>query len=346
MCELIPERLTPERLAPALTEAIERCALDLSGLTVLTEAASGPYVVTPLLAALAGARQVFAVTRDSRWGTAEGVRRETEDLARDLGAADRLRVVVGRPLELAGEADLVTNSGHLRPLDHELVERLKPTAVIPLMYEAWELRETDLDLAACRRRGIAVAGTNETHPAVGVFPFLGAMAAHLFSTGGLSFEPGPSLLVVCDNPFAPFLESGLQARGADVVLVADAAAALREAERCLFDGVLIAATPGDDPVCHEGQLRQLDEAFESPLFAQLWGDVERPGGARFVPAEPPAPGHMGLLPSALGPEPVIRLQSGGLKVGEVLARLRRRGLSPAEAESEVEAQGWGQRLAG
>ncbi len=29
---------------------------------------------------------------------------------------------------------------------------------------------------------------------------------------------------------------------------------------------------------------------------------------------------MGVLPSAVGPEPIVRLQSGGLKVGEVLAR--------------------------
>ena len=30
-------------------------------------------------------------------------------------------------------------------------------------------------------------------------------------------------------------------------------------------------------------------------------------------------GHMGVLPSAVGPEAIVRLQTGGLKVGEVLA---------------------------
>jgi hypothetical protein len=29
---------------------------------------------------------------------------------------------------------------------------------------------------------------------------------------------------------------------------------------------------------------------------------------------------MGILPSDIGPEPVVRLQAGGLKVGELLAR--------------------------
>ena len=42
----------------------------------------------------------------------------------------------------------------------------------------------------------------------------------------------------------------------------------------------------------------------------------------------PRPGHMGVLPSAIGPEPIIRLQAGGLKVGQLLAA----GLGRASAE--------------
>jgi hypothetical protein len=40
------------------------------------------------------------------------------------------------------------------------------------------------------------------------------------------------------------------------------------------------------------------------------------------PVEAPPPGHMGILPAAVGPEPTLRLQSGGLKAGEVLWRYR------------------------
>src|SRR5690606_1365873 len=57
----------PRRLVPLMRAAIARCRLDLSGLTVLTEAASGAYVVTPVLAALAGAARVIAVTRTTRY---------------------------------------------------------------------------------------------------------------------------------------------------------------------------------------------------------------------------------------------------------------------------------------
>ena len=55
--------LRPERLARLVRRAVETMSLDLAGATVLTEAATGAYVVTPVLAALGGAGVVNAVTR-------------------------------------------------------------------------------------------------------------------------------------------------------------------------------------------------------------------------------------------------------------------------------------------
>lgn len=36
----------------------------------------------------------------------------------------------------------------------------------------------------------------------------------------------------------------------------------------------------------------------------------------------PPPGHQGILLSSTGLEPVVRLQAGGLKVGQVMARVQ------------------------
>ncbi|WP_156952309.1 hypothetical protein [Bradyrhizobium sp. WSM1743] len=55
--------------------AIARMELDLSGLTVLTEAASGAYAVTAVLAGMAGAKHVYAFTKTGRHGTVADVRR-------------------------------------------------------------------------------------------------------------------------------------------------------------------------------------------------------------------------------------------------------------------------------
>ena len=62
-----------------IEDAVDRLNLDLSGKVVLTEAATGAYIVTPVIAALAGA-EVYAFTKDTRYGTVAEVRKQTNEL--------------------------------------------------------------------------------------------------------------------------------------------------------------------------------------------------------------------------------------------------------------------------
>jgi hypothetical protein len=59
-------------------------------------------------------------------------------------------------------------------------------------------------------------------------------------------------------------------------------------------------------------------------MAQFWGDVDRASLDDVViaywPLHAPPAGHMAILPSQPGPEPVVRLQAGGLKVASVLLK--------------------------
>jgi len=118
-----------------------------------------------------------------------------------------------------GAVDVITNSGHLRPLDRETVNAMNPAAVIPLMYESWELRPGDVSVEGCKERGIRVAGTNERHPNVDVFSYLGLMAVKILMDAGVAVYRS-RLVVVCDNAFAPFIQAGLMNAGASVELVA------------------------------------------------------------------------------------------------------------------------------
>jgi hypothetical protein len=74
-----PEERRVRRLLPRLTTG-----LDLAGLTVYTEAASGPYLWPPLLAALAGAR-VTALAADTRFHRAGDAAAATAAAAQRLG---------------------------------------------------------------------------------------------------------------------------------------------------------------------------------------------------------------------------------------------------------------------
>src|SRR5262249_30200028 len=234
-------------------QAIGSLRLNLHGAVVLTEAATGPFVATPVIAAMAGASRVYAMTRDSRYGTVADVRQQTLALAQVAGCADQVGIVTERTPEILGHADIVTNSGHLRPIDREMISWMKPTAVIPLMYEAWEFRPGDLDLHACRDHGIPVAGTNERHPAIGVFDYLGMMVIKQLLWSRVEVC-GSQVLLLCDNAFAPYIEGALARCGAAVLLdgVGEPKAWTDHAP---FDAVVVAMRPRpQDLVGGEGAL--------------------------------------------------------------------------------------------
>lgn len=311
--------LSVGRLGRLVDEAVRRCRLDLTGYVVVTEAATGPYVVTPVLAALAGA-EVSAITASTRYGTVEQVSDATLELAAALGVADRICITTERTPALFANADIVTNSGHVRPITADLAAAMKPTAVVPLMFESWEVQagRIDIDLDTLRRRGVQIAGTNERHPHVDVFSFLGSMAVVHLADAGVSAYQG-RIAMLCDNPFEDYLVGGLKAAGAEVRHAADA--------RQLLDGpapdaLLVAMRPTGEAILLPDEVGWLAEHWPNTAVVQFWGDLDRVGLAAadltYWPVESPGPGHMGVLPSRVGPEPIVRLQAGGLKVAQVL----------------------------
>jgi hypothetical protein len=311
--------LHPARLLRLVRRALDATGLDLGGATVLTEAATGAYVVTPVLAALGGAARVVAVTRATRYGSVEDVRAETRALADAAGVADRIEVVEGLDEASVAAADILTNSGHVRPIDAAVVSLLRSDAVVPLMYEAWELdtHRGDLDVDALRARGIRTAGTNERHPSVDVFSFLGPMAVRQLSDAAVCAR-GAHVLVLCDNPFRDHLVDGLELVGARVGAHQHLPARMPPG----LDAIVVALRPTGAAVLDAASVDRIARDAPGAVVVQFWGDLDRDAlyrrGVPCWPTRAPATGHMGVLPSDVGPEPVVRLQAGGLKVGEVL----------------------------
>ncbi|RCJ18243.1 hypothetical protein A6770_06625 [Nostoc minutum NIES-26] len=312
--------LNSHRLVRLIQQAIGRCELQLDNLTVLTEAATGAYAVTPVVAAIAGAKKVFAIARSSRYGTLEQVKAQTLELAELAGVSDRLQFIAEKTEDIVAQADIITNSGHVRPINAQMIAWMKPTAVIGLMYEAWEFRPEDVDLLACRQKGIKVAGVNERHPGVDVFSFLGIMATKLLLDAGVSVYTS-NILLLCDNPFSSFIERGLVNAGTNVDTVDTISAAPTDKT---YDAILVALQPRPEPVLTATDAVLIAKYWPGTLVAQYWGDIERSAFvSHHIPVCPeiePKPGHMGILPSAVGPEPIIRLQTGGLKAAEAIWR--------------------------
>lgn len=303
-----------------MKRAIDATALDLSGLTVLTEAATGAYATTAVLAAMAGAAQVHALARSSRYGSAAEVEAEVLELAAFARVAPRVAVVTSVEPGVARSADIVTNSGHLRPLTAELLERLPDRAVVALMFEAWELRPGDIDMGCCARRRIPVVGVNERHPAVDVFSFLGALCVKQLHDCGVAVC-GNRVAILSDNDFAPWIHRGLSGMGAKAEVFTHWNQVFSDA----WDAVVLAMQPGTCAGIDAAAARHLSDVSPQGVFiVQFWGDLDRAAAAEnqlsVWPVRAPRRGHMGILLSAIGPEPVIRLQAGGLRAAEIVFR--------------------------
>lgn len=309
--------------------AIRRLQLDLSGLTVLTEAASGPYRPTPVLAALAGARKTYAVTRDSGFGKGTEIVESTLALARACSVAGAVEFLFGDLEAGLREADIVTNLGFVRPIDRAMVARMKPTGVVPYMAEAWEFRPGDVDLDACRERGIPVMGTNESHPGVNTLRACGPLCESMMTRAGVAAKDA-RVVVISNDPFGPVLVDHLTSAGSIVTLLPRPSPhAIQKADAlvmaCYRSDRFILGSRGD---MTPEQLKSLAPAIRVIQFTG-GADAEalnRMDIACFPPEQVPFR-RMGRTLAELDPGLVIDLHAAGLKVGEAMAQARRLGLS-------------------
>jgi len=322
---------SPCRAKRLIEKAIDKFKLDLNDLIILTEAASGNYIFTPIIAALAGAKKVHAVTRDSRYASAEQVVRNTSLLADYWAVGGWLEIHTLLTPKSIGEADIVTNLGFVRPINKEFISHMKDTAVVPLMYETWEYREQDLDLAECSQRGLPVLGTNERVKELEIFRYIGCLAMKL------AFELDVELFkskvaVVGGGYFGENIINAFTNIGAKVVnfkitegdsLSSDRA----KSELGDCDLLVFAEHQSRDLILGEGgQISVIELLNINPGIAivHIAGGVDKEAIYRAqIPCRPgqlASPGYMSMTTGYLGPKPIIDLHTAGLKVGEAMAR--------------------------
>lgn len=322
--------------------AVKRLELDLTGKVVLTEAATGAYTVTPIIAALAGAK-VYAFTKDTKYGSVSEVREQTYKLLKEFSINESQLVIIDELTpEIISKADIITNSGHLRPLNEYKLKYAKPGVVIPLMFEAWEWRDADLDLNFCRTKQIHVGATNERHPGVDVFNYLGDMALKMIFDAGLCAYKN-NFVLMCNNDFGPFIAKVLSKVCANLG-VCDTEVNKPKYDNINIDwignfpnfdlpekyksssAVILSAYPFDknwigkdnEPI----SITKLKDHFDAPFILRYVGDINEVTCENEILFHPKkvTSGHMGIIPSGIGWDPILRLQSGGLKVGELMMK--------------------------
>jgi hypothetical protein len=347
------------RIKRLIREFIDKLNLDLSGLVVLTEAASGTYFCTSLIAAMANAENVIALSKNSRYGYAQDIIDNTLSMAQIFGVGRNcIHAVDQLGPDLIGKADIITNLGFVRPITKEFISHMKRSAVVSLMYETWEFRQQDLDLSESLQRGIPVLGTNEQHRALKILDYIGPLCIKILVEAELEIVRS-KIVMVGSNKFVKNIVKTLATSGADVLcatnfdshLIGELGGmkignSLKEArvqehmKNC--DALIINTYPDQRSVVGKNadiSPTRLSELSPETVIVQFNGLIERESleGHSFtvLPHEEPDTGHMGWTLAHLGPKPVIALNCAGLKVGELLARGRLKGLSCEAAKRKA-----------
>jgi hypothetical protein len=308
-----------KRAAKLIRACKEELHVNLDGYTVLTEAGSNYYVFSPIIPLLCGASKVLAFVKDTSYGKAEDIKATCFQIAYSLGLNEKLQIATNvLPENWLNKADIITNSGMLRPFNKEKVSKFKKGAVLPLMFESWEIREQDLDITACKDAGIKVAGTWENHPSIKVFDNVMMLCMKLAFEAGYEVL-GNSIFVWSDDHFGEMIEESFKQNGAkncylgtDLELLKDVAPHL--------DFIFIADYDEKRDYAAIFNLKELAERAPNLGIIHLYGELNiealKPLGLNIYPERNGKSELMTYTLAHVGMTPLINLQVGGYRVAQ------------------------------
>lgn len=305
-----------------MKEAIQFNNLNLKEKIIFTEAASGEFIYTPIIAALAGAKKVYAIVKDSQYASKEAVKRDTMKLADICNVKDVVEVVYDK--EKIGEADIVTNLGFVRPIDKATISMMKKNAVISYMCEAWEVRDGDVDIKYCTEKNIKVMGTNENYKGLDVFNYSGPLAIKMLFDAGIEIYKC-KIVIVSGDKFGQVIYDQLVKFTSDVTIIDDIYEEDNEKIKDA-DAIIIADYTSDK--CFIGEenssisIKKLKEISPHVSIIQFAGlvdcDAIKKNNVCVYPNYQVGSYRMGKTLAYLGPKPIIDLHCAGLKVGQLM----------------------------
>ena len=347
-----------------IDEIIKQIDLNLHGLNVITEAASKEYQIMPLLAAKAGAN-VIALGKDTSYGKFDQIKNEIEEKASELNIKERIVVKPLKDFEKWQWADIITNSGMVRPINEKIIVKLKPTSVIPLLWETWEFRPSEIDIKSCQKRNIPVIGTNERYESINMFMYPGMLALNILNHIRVDYS-SDTIAILGGGLTGTLIANHLNSLNKSVLWFAnDYRKDLTELTPFSYDqidslfevnnikAILVAehANPqqliGSKGLIDPGKLKK---CHNSPAIGHLCGNInliEILKNDLFIYPEKVAEfGYLSVLPNIFGSTPMIKLFAGGLKVGEIASRARISGASIEQTIQETIDYGIGQDFKG
>jgi len=335
-----------KRILNLIELLIQEYKLDLTGLTIFTEIATGPYFYTPLIPLMANAKEVFALALDSCYGTKSEIINCAENFSRQHGIVNSLEIITEKSSKYVHKSDIITNSGFVRPIDAEMIGWMKPTAVIPLMWETWEFREVDLDLDACKQNNIVVLGTNEHVPPCDMRLYSGLLALKLLFELGLEVCNTNLLLIGDQSTLGKAIHNFLIKAGCCIDWFGSEGNAPYNYEQLtgyfekfgkFYESIIVAEHKDSRCIIGPEGVLNIDLILKHNPTVRIGiiaGNINleslNTSGLYFLPKKIRPFGYMSYQPDTLGPRPILELYTAGIKVGEAMSRARLLGFGVKE----------------
>lgn len=333
------------RIERLIHDTLKQLNLNLSGITVLTEAASGYFALTPIIAALAGA-DVIAVYKDTKYATSNEILALFDNLLTRLNIGSKVRLTDDKYLN-SETVNIVTNLGNVRPIDERLVSKLPKDSVVALMWEAWELRVEDIDKEACQRYSVPIIATNEQWDHMHIFKYLGLLVLKMLFEINVEVNRS-NILLISSDPFNGYINSALSSIGGVVKCMSIeqiASLPAKDLNQYIANSDAVVLAEHNNYSCEPGENFYESLGASDVNFIHLCGqinpDLLREHNINCYPRIHTNSGYMSLTLAHLGPRPVIELHALGLKLGEIFTNGQREGLTHERLLKEVTSLGYG-----
>lgn len=330
--------ITPTRAKKYAQQLVQKYGIDCHDLTILTEAASGSYMFNPMMALLGGAKRVITFCRDSPYASKQEVEATMRAFYTAGGLEERWEFRTSLSDHDIAAADIVTNSGHLRPFDGAFLNKMKHTAVLPLMWEPWELRPGEIDLDVAQQRSILIMGTNEHELPCDMRPYSFLTAMHLAISHKASVVDDRILVIGDQYTLAQPIEDGFKRLGIACRRIVPTCSPAEAEGAAQWATYIIVAEHADhrlllgpSGLIDTQQLVAANITGVGVVSGRVDRDHLEANGISVYPERLAPAGFMSYMPSELGPYPVMDLFAAGVKVGQVMARARLGGMCLAEA---------------
>ncbi len=310
-----------------ILNSINELKLDLSGLTVLTECGTNSYMFSPVIACLANAKVVKVIVIDTPEYSAESIITEFKELIADLSFNSKIEFFLNpREYTFFHDVDIITNSGMIRPLNKEKLSLCQKNVVIPLMYEKWEFRNSDIDINYCLKKGIKVGGVWENHPRLKIFEFCENLLIKLIFDSGLEIRENRFLIFSTDE-FGKMAARGIKKLGGFITYIGvDSKEIYKNVP--IVDAIIFCDYLNTDDIIGSENSYLSDDRIKmlnsSISLIHLSGMIHtgqiREKAINIYPDEIGRAIRMTKTLDYLGPITTIKLLTAGMKVGEEMRR--------------------------